>query len=403
MAKLSKVTLSTLVVAATVGASLALPTGNAIAVTPRAVSVDHLAITPVAITQGLNHPTSVASAGDTRIFVTEQDGRIRVVDGGQLRARAFLNVSGIVNSSGDEQGLLGLAFSPDFASNKRFFFTYNDGSGAIVLAKALAVSAHSNVARRGSVRVMLRVPHPNATNHNGGSLTFGTNGLLYFGTGDGGGAGDPGRTAQSFGNLLGKILRLNVDRNCGAKRYCVPGTNPYVHSPSMKKRLIWARGVRNPWKMTTDPATSMIWIADVGQNKYEEIDAVRQGTTGRDFGWSCLEGNASYNGDQCARVANYVAPLTTLCHQDEVSGCPSSGSGESITGGYVYRGSAQPLMYGTYLFADFIVGNLYAYRDGQRAKVGHLGTVTSFGRMASGELVAVTYSGGLYRMQASQV
>lgn len=353
------------------------------------------------ITGGLSSPTSVASAydGTSRLFVTESSGLIRVVKDGVLKPKPYLDLRSRVQSGG-EQGLLGIAFHPNFKKKPVVYFSYTISSGALVVAKASAKSWAKDRAKFKTVRTVLTVPHPGETNHNGGSLTFGNDKLLYIGTGDGGGGGDPFHTAQNVKQLRGKILRINPKKECGSANFCVPNKNPWA-SGKGNKRLVWAKGVRNPWKMSTDPATGNLWVADVGQSKYEEISVIPPGFAGANLGWSCREGNASYNPDQCSDLARYIAPVLTLCQVGEVPGCPANRSGASIIGGYVYRGSAYPSLAGKYIFGDFISGNLYTFSGDSYAKTGELPRITSFGETSSRELVAVSYDGRLYNVRPS--
>lgn len=390
------------VAAAVTLAGVALPTGiDAAESEPSTRSLSGVSVDVTTYASGFQSPTAVTSARDgrNRLFVAERAGVIRVVKSGKRYKTPYLNIKSKVGSNSGEQGLLGLAFSPSFKKNGKLFLTYTDKSGALVLASAKAKKPGRNKVPKSSVKTILKVPHPGQTNHNGGSLAFGNDGLLYLGTGDGGGAGDPRRRAQRLTSPLGKILRLNVSKGCGKKRYCVPAQNTYRNSTSATKRLVFARGVRNPWKISFDSATGNLWVADVGQGKYEEVNVVSQAQRLVNFGWSCKEGPAGYNSDQCGDLAGYVAPVATLCHEGEVAGCTAPFVGESIIGGYVYRGSVNPAMVGTYVFADFITGRLFGYRDGQTKQLASLGYVTSFGESDSRELFAVTYSGTLYSLR----
>ena len=364
---------------------------------PRLADVNTVTVTSTPIVSGLASPTAVVSApGTSRLFVAERRGTVRIVKGSRLKPRAYLDVRSRVSSSGGEQGLLGLAFPPTFRSKPVIYFTYTGRSGALVLARARATKAGRNRVDAKTIRTILRVPHPKYTNHNGGSLTFGPDGYLYLGTGDGGGGGDPFLTAQNLSELRGKILRLNVSRSCGRKRYCVPPSNPYA-SGKGARRIVWARGLRNPWRITTDAVTGDLWVADVGEHEQEEINVLPLGAGGRNLGWSCKEGNTTFNSGQCAGLGGFVMPVVTLCHTG-LSGCAPDRASDTVIGGYVYRGAAYPGHQGVYLFSDFIDGNMYAYADGQFAKVGKLGLVTSFGQTNSRELVALTYRGTLHSL-----
>ncbi len=385
----------------------------------QAVPVSKLSVTTSLIATGFDRPTSVVSAydGTNRLFVAEQLGKIRLVKGSSVAKKSYLDIRGRISPTAGldlreqggldqrEQGLLGLAFSPKFSSSPILYFTYTNRSGALILAKVRAKSASATSVSAKDVTTILKVPHPTTYgNHNGGSVTFGRDGYLYLGTGDGGGtgdvgAGDPFNKALNVNRLGGKILRIDVTRKCGSAQYCVPASNPFAKR-SGAARLVWALGVRNPWRITTDLKTGDLWVGDVGDHRYEEIDRIPRGVGGKNLGWSCMEGNARYNQSRCP-VSNYLGPVTTLCQSHGVPGCPADRSGSSVTGGYVYRGKAYPAMQGTYLFGDFIGGNLYAYAGGKTAKVGELGWISSFGETSSREPVAVSYDGGLYRLSGA--
>jgi glucose/arabinose dehydrogenase len=243
---------------------------------------------------------------------------------------------------------------------------------------------------------VLVVPHPDYTNHNGGDIHFGPDGFLYIATGDGGGSGDPRRQAQSSRSLLGKILRISV--RCSSKPYCIPTTNPYAASTTGARPEIWMLGLRNPWRFSFDTDRS-IWVGDVGQNRYEEVTRVPRDAQRRaNLGWSCAEARATYDASRCRSGATYRGPTVVLCHPGTVSGCADARAGRSVTGGYVYRGAVHPRVVGTYVFADFATGRVWPYRAGVLGSPVPLGQVTSFGVDDAGELLAVTYSGSLYRI-----
>ena len=395
-------------IAALVAGSLLSVANAAGAVGPPSPGSEHrslvgvnLSLSPYA--HGLNSPTAIASARDGRgrLFVAERTGAVRIVKSGRVYRKPYLNIRSKVGSGSGEQGLLGLAFSPGFRKDGKLLLTYTARDGALVLASVKAKKSGANTTPASSLKTILRVPHPGATNHNGGSLAFDNDGLLYLGTGDGGGGGDPWHNAQRLTSPLGKILRLNVRRSCGKQRYCVPPQNTYRGSASKSKRLVFAVGVRNPWRISVDPATGNLWVADVGQDKYEEVNVVDPAQRTINLGWSCREGNSTFNGGQCAGLAGYVGPRVTLCHMEAVPGCTPPLVGESVTGGFVYRGKAYPSLVGTYVFADFITGRIFGYRDGQTRQLASLGHVTSFGESDSRELFAVTYSGTLHRVRGS--
>lgn len=344
------------------------------------------------LVEGFRKPTHVTAAGDgsARLFVTEQAGVIQIVRDGARLSEPFLDMRDLVESGGNEQGLLSVAFHPQYAQNGRFFVGYTDRDSNNVVA-AYRVSADPDRADPTSGEVLLAVPDP-AQNHNGGLLKFGPDGFLYVGMGDGGGGGDPWKNGQNLDALLGKILRLDVD---GGKPYAVPSDNPFVGRDGARSE-IWSWGLRNPWRFSFDRATGDLYIADVGQNEYEEVH-FQPATSGggENYGWSAMEGDVCFKGS-CDPAA-FVAPVATYAHADQVGGC-------SITGGYVYRGSAFPQIAGVYLYSDYCTGNLWAMRyvDGQWSSlaVGKFSINTSsFGEDEVGELYLTDLDGGgLYQL-----
>ena len=290
-----------------------------------------------------DRPVCIASAGDSRLFVCEQNGVIRIVDSlGNINPTPFLNISSIVQSGGNEQGLLSVAFPPDYATSGVFYVDYTKNSTSF--HKAIAryhVSANPDVADPLSAEIILEFYHP-YTNHNGGDLQFGPDGYLYDTEGDGGSGGDPGGRAQNKDSLLGKIIRLDVSTPTG---YAIPPTNPFAGAIAGRDE-IWDYGVRNPWRVSFDKATGEYWIADVGQSNWEEIDVEPANDTGgHNYGWKCYEGNAVYSSSGvCASVSGVTFPLHVYSH---------GGGNCSITGGYVYRGSQCCAMFGKYIFSDY--------------------------------------------------
>ena len=351
-------------------------------------------LTPVV--SGLDAPVFVTSANDGtgRLFVVEQTGRIRVIKNGVLLATPFLDVSDRI-SHGGEQGLLGLAFHPNFKTDGRFYvnFTRTNGDTAIVQFR---VSPKPDQAMRSSARRIIDIAQP-FDNHNGGMITFGPGGYLYIGMGDGGSGGDPGNRAQSLDSLLGKLLRVNVNGSVGARHYLIPTANPYVSKPGRDE--IWARGLRNPWRFSFDRLTSDLWIGDVGQGLYEEVDRAKASTSstswgrGANFGWRQLEGSHCFNPSSgCSRTGK-VMPAIEYSHDD---GC-------AVTGGYVYRGAAIPSLYGQYVFGDFCSGMIWTFPAGAKWPIGRTLltdtslSISSFGEDQNGELYVVDRGGTLYR------
>jgi glucose/arabinose dehydrogenase len=366
---------------------------------PTAVSplpADRVAVRSTLVTEGLIAPVAVRSANDgtSRLFVVEKAGRIRIVNGGRITG-TYLDLRSIVADAG-EQGMLGLAFAPDFRTSRLLWVSYTRSDGALVISRLRAPSATAPRVSPSTRRTILVVPHPGFTNHNGGDIQFGPDRLLYIATGDGGGSGDPRGNAQNPRSLLGKILRIDV--RCSSRAYCIPRTNPYVGTTNGSRREIWMRGVRNPWRFSFDRDGS-IWVGDVGQNRYEEVTRVpRTAQRGANLGWSCREGRSTYAAARCRSGATYRTPTIVLCHPGGVTGCTDARAGRSVTGGYVYRGARYPRVAGTYVFADFVTGKVWPYRAGVLGRPVRLPQVTSFGTDDAGELLAVTISGGLYRI-----
>lgn len=364
------------------------------AVAPAAVAPGSLRITTPLVTGGLSFPVAVTSARDgvDRLFVAELAGRIRVVQGGAITG-TYLDISGIV-ATGGERGLLGLAFAPDFATSRYLFVTYTRSDGALVLARFRAASAGSATVSPATRQTVMVIPHPTYDNHNGGNIVFGRDGYLYLGTGDGGGAGDPGDNAQDLTTRLGKILRIDI--SCSASLYCIPPGNPYKGSTT-RKQSIWMSGVRNPWRFSFD-TDGTIYVADVGQDRREEVTIVGPSAqAGLDLGWSYKEGRLVYRADRKRDGRTYRDPSIQLCHRGtEYNGCRF---GRSITGGFVYRGSADPEAVGTYVFADWAEGRVWGWRGGAWTPGRSLAQVTGFGLDDRRELYAVTSGGTLHRIR----
>lgn len=344
---------------------------------------------------GLSSPTHVTSArdGTRRLFVAEKSGVVRIYRNGRLLRRPFLDIRDRVRTDG-EAGLLSIAFHPRYTARPKLWVAYTTGGNDVRVARFSASSATANRVRKSTGRRVVTVPHPaRNSNHFGGQLVFGPGGLLFLSTGDGGGSGDPGDRAQNRRSLQGKILRLKVlgaRKACGGA-YCVPSGNPYAGSRPGRGE-IWATGLRNAWRFSADPATGDLWVADVGQGSFEEIDRIPAGAGGRNLGWSCKEGFATYNASRCRSGADYLDPVATYGRD----------YGTSITGGFVYRGSRYAaLLGGRYVGGDFGSGRVFYLEGADRQPAGWLPGVTSFGEGAGRELWAVTYSGGLYRMKAS--
>lgn len=295
---------------------------------------------------GLTNPVGIENAGDDRLFVVERRGFIQVLSAtGELFMDPFLDIDAIVTNNGGESGLLGLAFHPDYSTNGYFYVNYINNSGNTVVSRFTASSPTSNTADAGSELVLMTIDQP-FSNHNGGHIAFGPNGYLYIGTGDGGSGGDPGDRAQNLTVPLGKLLRIDVDNTSNGNNYAIPIDNPFNGSTTLVEE-IWSYGLRNPWRFSFDRDTGEIWIADVGQNAIEEINMVPLSSTALNYGWRCYEGDAAYNLADCPPASNLQFPVAQYTHN-------SSGAFKcSITGGFRYRGTAQPSLEGLYFFADY--------------------------------------------------
>ncbi|MCM2316645.1 MAG: PQQ-dependent sugar dehydrogenase, partial [Thermoanaerobaculia bacterium] len=333
------------------------------------------------IATGLDRPVSLTVApGDAaRLFIAEQPGRIRVVKHGSLVVEPFLDIRSRVSCCG-ERGLLGIAFHPAYQANGLVFVNYTDTSGNTVVSRFRVSAGNPDVADESSESVVLRVNQPFA-NHNGGQIQFGPDGYLYIGTGDGGAGGDPDDRAQNAGDLLGKMLRIDVD---GAAPYAIPPTNPFIGTGRPE---IWAIGLRNPWRFSFDLKTGDLFIADVGQNRWEEVNFQPASSPGgENYGWRLMEGTHCYNPATGCDNDALVKPILEYSHDD---GC-------SVTGGYVYRGRSARLS-GTFVYGDFCTGTIWGATRGE----GGAWTstillspgipISSFGQDAAGEVYVVDY------------
>ncbi len=354
--------------------------------TPRTDLPDPSGYTWVQVVSGLERPVrlAVASDGDPRLFVLEQAGLIRIVQNGALLPTPFLDIRDRVGSQGFEQGLLGLAFHPQYAQNGYFFVNYTDRNGDTVIAR-FRVSADPNRADPATEEVLLRISQP-YSNHNGGHLTFGPDGMLYIGTGDGGAAGDPHGNAQSLDTLLGKLLRIDVNHG---QPYAVPADNPFVNRGGRPE--IWAYGLRNPWTFTFDRLTGDLFIADVGQDKWEEIDFLPADTPGgANFGWDYREGAHPFEGEPPASPT-LIDPVAEYGHD---LGC-------SVTGGEVYRGPMTTWQ-GVYFYGDYCSGNIWGLLrlpdDSWKTTLLFQRNfrITAFGADVEGNMYLLSHDGELY-------
>jgi len=346
------------------------------------------------IASGLDNPLFVAHAGDgsNRLFIVQRGGKILIFKNNTLNAAPFLNVGNIITMTGSEQGLLGLAFDPNYETSGMFYIVYTAPSRAITLARYLVSNSDPDLADSNSGEVLLSIPK-SFSNHNGGMLAFGPDGYLYMSSGDGGSSGDPNNNGQSRRTLLGKILRLDV--NSGSP-YSIPATNPFYNDldPLVKKE-IWAYGLRNPWRFSFDRSIGDLYTADVGQNTREEVNFQPASSTGgMNYGWRILEGNLCYSQTNCTPPPSYVPPVAVYDHGlNDSIGC-------SVTGGYVYRGANFSALTGVYLYGDFCTGRLWGLAKNTNNQwvstlikdTGFL--ISSFGEDEQGELFLTDYGSG---------
>jgi glucose/arabinose dehydrogenase len=354
---------------------------------PADLAALNLTLEPVA--GGFRQPVFAIHAGDGsgRIFVLEKAGRTVVLAADGSSPQTFLDISDRVGSSSSEQGLLGLAFDPEFAANGRLFVYYTGRDGGTVIAR-FAANAERTAADPDSEVILLTAAQP-AANHNGGIIAFGPDGYLYAGLGDGGGANDRFGHGQNLGSILGTIVRIDVSGD-GA---LVPADNPFVGQEGVRPE-IWAYGLRNPWRFSFDRQTGDLWIADVGQNQWEEVNVQPAGSSGgENYGWPIMEGTRCFQAESCEQTG-LVLPVAEYGH---ALGC-------SVTGGYVYRGAAQPDLHGVYFYGDYCSGRIWglaADAAGQWQSAELLGSgvqISSFGETEDGEVLVVDYGGRLFRL-----
>jgi glucose/arabinose dehydrogenase len=369
---------------------LVIPTAS----TPSAVPSPSFPPAPATLSlvvDGLTKPVYLTEPADGsgRLFIVEQAGLILIWRNGQLLSTPFIDLQDRVNAQSNEQGLLGLAFHPQYRTNGRFFVYYTDAQGNLVIARYSVDAGNPDRADPQSGAILLQIEHP-FPNHNGGDLVFGPDGYLYIGIGDGGSQGDPNNHGQSLSTLLGKLLRIDVN----ADPYAVPPDNPFRGQPDARPE-IWAYGLRNPWRSSFDRATGDLYIADVGQNTYEEIDLQPAGSPGGvNYGWSVMEGLHPYKGSPAPGL---TLPIAEYTHAE--GGC-------SITGGYVYRGARWPQWTGLYIFGDYCSSLIWALANTpsgwQRSLLLKSSlTISSFGEDQAGELYVLDHQGGaIYKLMA---
>lgn len=346
--------------------------------------IDSVLLRVQTVATGLSSPVHLAApANDSRLFIVEQPGRIRIVQDGQLLSTPFLDIRAKV-SAGGEQGLLSVAFHPDYATNGYFFVNYTDLSGDTRVER-YRVSGNPNAADPASAKLMIAIAQP-FSNHNGGQLAFGADGMLYIGMGDGGSGGDPGNHGQDRSTLLGDLLRIDID---AGDPYAIPPDNPHAASTQLRPE-IWASGLRNPWRFSFDFTENLLYIADVGQGSWEEINAVPSAQGAINYGWRIMEGAHCYNAGTCDQ-SGLRLPVHEYANDNETC---------AVTGGHVYRGAAIPGITGHYFYSDYCAGWLRSFRlvNGTATAhrtwdVGDLGSVTSFGVDAAGELYILSADG----------
>ncbi|MEO7044110.1 MAG: PQQ-dependent sugar dehydrogenase, partial [Ferruginibacter sp.] len=354
---------------------------------------------------GLSNPVDVVNAGDSKLYIAQQNGLIRIWNGTSLST--FLDISSVITpSAGGEPGLLSLAFHPSYSTNGYLFVWYTNNTGAVTLARYKRNATDVNKADLASGQVLLSITKPGSPyfkNHNGGKLNFGPDGYLYVGTGDGGDGGDPFNNAQNGASFLGKMLRLDVNSFAtAAPFYNIPATNPYQVTADGIADEIFDFGLRNPWRWSFDRSTGDMWIGDVGQGAWEEVNYISAGTaSGLNFGWNCREGLHAY-GAACA--GSFTDPIFEYNHTNATGGF-------AITGGYVYRGPDQPSLTGYYVTADYVSGNIWIMKpNGLGGAISNLqtgsavGNIASFGEGADGTLYAIQRpTGTIYKVIVTNV
>jgi hypothetical protein len=340
------------------------------------------------VARGFDNPVYLtAPPGDARLFVVEQPGRIRIIDNGRLVARPFLDITGKVGYGG-ERGLLSVAFHPLYGTNGFLFVNYTNRNGDTQIER-YTVSADRNVVDPSTAKLILAIDQP-YSNHNGGLVMFGPDGMLYVGMGDGGSQRDPHNNGQNPNALLGKLLRINVDRG---DPYSVPSGNPFASGGG--KGEIWAVGLRNPWRFSFDKPTGLLYIGDVGQDKYEEVNIAPANRAGVNYGWSAMDGPDCFKSSTCNK-SQFQQPALTYTHDSGTC---------SIIGGFVYRGRAIPEVVGQYFYSDYCnswVRSLSYANDKVRSYHqwidGGLGSIVSFGEDSTGELYICSSNGRVYRI-----
>lgn len=328
-----------------------------------------------------------------RLFVVEQEGLISVFknESAVANKKIFLDIRSKVDDNGNEEGLLGLAFHPQYKTNGYLYVNYTaNNPDRTVIARYKVSATNPDVADLASEEVLLTFRQP-YSNHNGGQVSFGPDGFLYIAVGDGGSGGDPQGNGQNKSTLLGKILRIDVDKQSNGKKYAIPSDNPFAGNQSGYKEEIYAFGLRNPWRLSFDPVTKKLWTGDVGQNAYEEIDIIEKGGN---YGWNIMEGNHCYDPKKNCNQQGLKLPIWEYPRKD----------GISITGGFVYRGSILPELKGRYIYADYGSGNIWALDASNISSPSNILlcesdlNIASFGVDAKNELYICAFDGKIYRL-----
>lgn len=346
------------------------------------------------VASGLNQPVALTHAGDTRVFITQQIGTVVIYDGIGIRTVPFLDIRSLVLSGG-ERGLLSIAFHPLYRDNGHFYVYYTNRNGDIVVARYNVSAADPDRADPASGTILLTIPHPTYANHNGGQLQFGPDSFLYIGTGDGGSGGDPNNHGQDLSQLLGKLLRIDVDHG---SPYAIPPSNPFAQRAGARGE-IWAYGLRNPWRFSFDRVNGDLWIGDVGQNEYEEVDLQRATSIGgENYGWRRMEGFHCYNPATNCGDPSFTMPVLEYPHT--LGAC-------SVSGGYRYRGTLIPSLRGAYLYGDYCTGTIWAATENGAAWTSKSLFITTmrisaFGEDLSGELYVLDVAKGAINRIASR-
>ncbi|MCI4666551.1 MAG: PQQ-dependent sugar dehydrogenase [Bacteroidia bacterium] len=347
------------------------------------------------VATGVSGIVDMAHANDSRLFIVDKAGLIRIMYADySFQSTPFLDIRQRVNSLPSEMGLLGLAFHPDFNTNGIFFLNYTNNNNQTIISRFKVDVNDVNIGDPNSEEIIMTVNQP-FENHNAGDMAFGVDGYLYITMGDGGAGSDPGNRGQDSLNLLGKILRIDVDTT---KSYKIPIDNPFVNNPDVANE-IWSIGWRNPWKFSFDRETNELWIADVGQGRFEEVNVEAPGDGGKNYGWRCYEGPNNFILGGCQAPANYVEPIFSYDHFTQL--------GSSITGGFVYRGEEYPNMQGYYVVGDYNSGNVWTvnkdsngqYQSTLLGQRFNRNQISTFGENFAGDIFVGTLNQGrIYKM-----